>query len=179
MKVNQIHSTSEHLSWCWIAHLASLNPNIRYPDGNVESTWPLASSSIDTINNNPTPTTTATATSYSPPEITWQEIELATIRYLIEYMQQSSWVQRNQFEPPVDTSDPAVLLGFISPGMSRFDAFIYQSGEQQHSCRFVGQGESNYCQYTNYRRQRVRAHVQSHFSYEPFLCAGACGKLEW
>lgn len=93
-------------------------------------------------------------------------------------MQQSEWVQRNQFEPPVDSTDPAVRLGFISLGMSRFDAFIHSTGEQ-HSCRFVGPGESSHCLYTNYRRQRVRAHVQSHFSYEPFLCAGACGKPEW
>ncbi|PVG03147.1 hypothetical protein CPB86DRAFT_779496 [Serendipita vermifera] len=88
-----------------------------------------------------------------------------------------SWLQRNEDEPQVDDRDPLVQMQLIKPGMSRFDPLIWSQGEQ-HSCLFVQPGTSNRCKYSNYRRQRVRSHIYSHFGYKPFACGGDCGKAD-
>ncbi|KIM30328.1 hypothetical protein M408DRAFT_7806 [Serendipita vermifera MAFF 305830] len=88
---------------------------------------------------------------------------------------QSSWFRNNEMEPPIQPNDPLVRYGLLTTEHSRFDAFIQSSGDR-HSCIYVEPGSTETCNYSNFRRQRVKVHVLGHFSYKPYVCDGSCGK---
>ena len=91
---------------------------------------------------------------------------------------QSAWFRNNQVEPPMEPDDPLIRHGLLTTESSRFDLFIHSVGDR-HNCLYVEPGSTERCSYSNFRRQRVKVHVLSHFSYKPFTCDGSCGKANW
>jgi hypothetical protein len=117
------------------------------------------------------------ALAYRPPA---QNPSPEMIQNIQNYLMSCSWLQNGEVEPALDFRDYLVQTGLVAVdrGQSRFDALIGSDGNQ-HACLYRPTLESTQCEYVNYRRHRVRAHIYGHFSYKPYRCNGQCGKEFW
>lgn len=74
-------------------------------------------------------------------------------------------------EPELRANDELVVKGFMSPGGSRFRAFLDE--EKAWKCTFDHDGVS--CQHGKGRMERALGTIRGFFVYKPVTCGGGCG----
>lgn len=91
--------------------------------------------------------------------------------HIAQYIISSSWWENESAEPELRANDELVVKGLVSPGGSRFRAFLDE--ERGWKCTFDHDGVT--CQHGKGRMERALGTIRGFFVYKPVACSGGCG----
>jgi len=99
------------------------------------------------------------------PQLTEAQIHIAN------HILGTRWWETESEEPELRANDELVVGGYISPGGSRFRAFLDE--ERGWRCTFDHNGAA--CTHGKGRQERAVGTIRSFFMYKPFPCGTQCG----